>query len=57
MRFRWLRLMWVFLAILLLAGLGLSGCATVESENESARPWNSPKSWENGIPGGMLEGR
>jgi hypothetical protein len=42
---------------LLLLGVFLSGCATTESENESVRPWNAPKSWENGLPAGMMEGR
>ena len=35
----------------------LSGCATEDSENASERPWNQPKSWENGLPSGMTEGR
>jgi hypothetical protein len=47
---------WLLL-ILVLAGLGLSGCATTESENVSERPWNTPKSWENGLPSSMTEGR
>lgn len=47
---------WLF-ALLLLAAGGLSGCATTESDNLSARPWDSPKSWENGLPSGMTEGR
>jgi hypothetical protein len=35
-----------------------SGCATsAESENLSSRPWNTPKNWEHGLPGGMFEGR
>ncbi len=34
-----------------------SGCNTTESENRSARPWNAPKGWENGMPVGMTEGR
>ena len=42
---------------LLLAALGLAGCASPETENLSARPWNSPKSWENGLPSAMTEGR
>jgi hypothetical protein len=43
--------------LFLLLGVALSGCATTESENESVRPWNAPKSWENGLPAGMMEGR
>ena len=43
--------------LLLLIGMVLGGCATTESENESVRPWNAPKDWENGLPAGMMEGR
>jgi hypothetical protein len=49
---RWLALLW-----LALAAAGLTGCASTESENNSVRPWNSPKSWENGLPSSMTEGR
>lgn len=44
---------------LLLLGVAsfIVGCATTESENESSRPWNTPKSWENGLPAGLYEGR
>jgi len=35
-----------------------SGCATTgEPDNASVRPWNSPKSWEHGLPSAMTEGR
>jgi len=47
-------------ALLLLLALGtlvLSGCATTDSDNASERPWNQPKSWENGLPSSMTEGR
>ena len=47
----------LFLLLLGLVLLGVSGCATEESENMAVRPWNSPKSWENGLPSGMTEGR
>ena len=47
---------WLLLLIAL-ATIGLAGCATAESENVSERPWNSPKSWENGLPSSMTEGR
>jgi hypothetical protein len=49
----------IFLLVLALAGIGLSGCATdhTDSENVSERPWNSPKGWENGLPSSMSEGR
>jgi hypothetical protein len=45
------------LGLLLLAAVLVSGCATAEPDNLSARPWNSPKGWENGLPSGMMEGR
>lgn len=43
--------------ILLLLALGgllsfFTGCASVEPDNASARPWNAPQGWENGL-GGM----
>ena len=44
----------LFLLLLALAALALGGCATPDSENASERPWNSPKSWENGLPSGMF---
>ncbi|MBE0543168.1 MAG: hypothetical protein IH623_17625 [Verrucomicrobia bacterium] len=47
----------VLLLLLFLAGFGAGGCATTEPDNMSARPWNSPKSWETGLPPGMMEGR
>jgi hypothetical protein len=47
----------IFLLMLFLAGLSLTGCSTTESDNASVRPWNSPKGWENGLPSGMSEGR
>jgi hypothetical protein len=28
----------------------VSGCSTEEPQNASARPWNAPQSWENGLP-------
>jgi len=47
-----------FLFLLLLTGLTLlSGCATTDADNLSVRPWNAPKGWENGLPGGMMDGR
>ena len=47
----------LFLLLLLVAAATLSGCATTDSDELSARPWNTPKSWENGLPSGMMEGR
>jgi hypothetical protein len=38
--------------------LGGVGCSTTgENDNRSERPWNQPKSWETGLPGGMNERR
>jgi hypothetical protein len=49
----------ILLALLLLASAFVfSACHTTDDiENASARPWNSPKSWENGLPAVMTEGR
>lgn len=46
-----------FWLLLALAALALGGCATSDTDNLSSRPWNAPKSWENGLPSGMTEGR
>lgn len=43
--------------LLSLAAVLVSGCASTESENLSERPWNTPKSWETGLPSGLMEGR
>ncbi len=50
-------LRWVFLLVLALGALALSGCASTEPDNMSERPWNTPKGWENGLPSTMTEGR
>lgn len=54
-------LSWVRFALALAAlvnTLLLAGCKGPEVENDSARPWNSPKSWETGgLPSGINEGR
>lgn len=34
----------------------LPGCAT-NDERLSERPWNTPKSWETGLPTGMTDER
>ncbi len=46
-----------FLLLLVLVGFALGGCQTNETDNLTERPWNTPKSWENGLPAGMTEGR
>jgi hypothetical protein len=55
----WWNQMRRFSSLILLAGglLFLAGCTTTESDNASPRPWNGPKSWENGVPAGLYEGR
>ncbi len=51
-------LQWGFLmSVLALVVVFSSACASTESENLSARPWNTPRNWENGIPAAMTEGR
>jgi len=52
----YLKTIWFALALVVL-GLGASGCKTTESDNISARPWNTPRSWENGLPTSINEGR
>jgi hypothetical protein len=58
---RMIQLRWK--AMLLAAGLallslGTFGCkSTGDDENLSARPWNSPRGWEHGLPSSMNEGR
>lgn len=48
----------LLLLLLVLSAAGLSSCATTDDgDNASARPWNQPKGWENGLPSGMTEGR
>ena len=48
------------LALLLVVAvtpLMVTSCASTDSEdNASARPWNAPRGWENGLPSGMTEG-
>lgn len=48
---------WWLPALLLVALAGVcAGCKTTEDDMVE-RPWNAPKSWETGLPAGMLEGR
>jgi hypothetical protein len=30
--------------------LEVSGCATNEPSNDAVRPWDTPESWEGGMP-------
>ncbi|MCX8107378.1 MAG: hypothetical protein N3G20_01090 [Verrucomicrobiae bacterium] len=49
-----------FLIVFVCAALTalLAGCATPGDEDRlSERPWNTPKTWEYGIPTQMLEER
>jgi type IV pilus biogenesis protein CpaD/CtpE len=48
---------WSMLVLLAAWLATLVGCATTDPENQSARPWNVPKSWETGLPSSMFEGR
>jgi len=36
-----------------------TGCQTTEDDldNDSERPWNSPKGWNSNLPSQMYEGR
>lgn len=45
------------LALLALVGFAalITGCKT--DDDLSSRPWNTPKTWENGLPSSMTEGR
>ncbi len=51
----WLSRFWRVLA---LAGVvsSLAGCRT-GGDDLSEQPWNKPKSWENGLPSALTEGR
>ncbi len=42
---------------LLVAAFVLTGCASGDPDNMSSQPWNTPKSWENGLPPSFMEGR
>lgn len=43
--------LFLLLAFLALV-IGACGCTSVESDNASVRPWNTPQGWEGGL-GGM----
>lgn len=53
------RLLHNFLASLSILALVtfLTGCRTEDELNVGGRPWNTPKSWEGGLPSSMTEGR
>ena len=51
-------LRWGLLLLAAAGSLALNGCATSpDSDNASARPWNAPMGWENGLPSSMTQGR
>jgi hypothetical protein len=52
---RLLKTGWLLLSLVVVSSW--VGCATTENENLAERPWNAPKSWENGLPPSILEGR
>jgi hypothetical protein len=37
--------------------LGSAGCVTTDEDNLTERPWNAPKTWETGMPSGLMNGR
>ena len=44
--------------LLTVVAFSFAGCAIDDDRrNASSRPWNTPKSWENGLPSGLTEGR
>jgi hypothetical protein len=45
------------LGLFLAATAFLTGCNTPEPDNQSARPWNTPKGWEGGVPGMLYDRR
>lgn len=55
LRSQWFR--WVLVGLTAAVVLLGSGCTTTEADNQSSRPWAAPRSWETGLPAGILEGR
>jgi hypothetical protein len=41
--------------LVLAAATAFGGCAS--DDQVTTRPWNTPKTWENGLPSAMTEGR
>lgn len=48
---------WFLLILMAFVLLGAAGCSTTTPENYSERPWNTPRSWETGLPSSLTEGR
>ncbi len=47
-----------FLLLALTGVLALvSGCASVESDNASVRPWNTPQGWDSSLSGMDMQHR
>ena len=51
MKFRAAKLF--LLLALAVSAVFFSGCSTVEPDNASVRPWNTPQGWEGNALGGM----
>ncbi len=48
----------LFLLLALVASMSfVSGCGTIEPDNASVRPWNTPQGWENGASGMDMQHR
>ena len=47
----------LLLVLATLTVLLTSACKTTDEDVENERPWNTPKSWESGLPAGMMQGR
>jgi hypothetical protein len=41
--------------LVLAVATAFGGCAS--DDQVTTRPWNTPKTWENGLPSAMTEGR
>jgi hypothetical protein len=46
----------LYALLVVLAGM-IVGCKTTDPDNMSARPWNTPRGWETGLPSSINEGR
>ncbi|HTI97649.1 MAG TPA: hypothetical protein VL527_02010 [Dongiaceae bacterium] len=56
--FRLIHPRWLLALVLSSLVFAVAGCSTTDQDvdNQSARPWNSPKGWENGLPTDIMEG-